>query len=124
DPATSGSDSLQTAAEQAAQDVQVVRAATYGTGVPSGSGWMQVTTTYVRRVDDRIEQYFQVASVTDPSPDAPSVPSPKPVTISPNSSGSWRNGRPDDYVDYPMQGDWTGGGNRRGGWFYGTKIAD
>lgn len=124
DPADSGSDALQTAAQQAARDVQVVRAATYGTAVPTGDGWMQVTATFVRKVDDRIEQYFQVASVTDPSPTAPGVPAPGPVTISPVSSGSWRNGRPDDYVDYPMQGDWTGGGNRRGAWFYGTKIAD
>ncbi|SDL43172.1 hypothetical protein SAMN05421806_1401, partial [Streptomyces indicus] len=30
---------------------------------------------------------------------------------------------PDDYASTPTQGDWTGGGNRRGAWFYGSKIA-
>lgn len=47
---------------------------------------------------------------------------PKPVTLQPNSRGSWRtSGQTDGDV---WQGDWTGRGNWRGGWFYGTQIAD
>ncbi|MDX3044064.1 hypothetical protein PV383_43930 [Streptomyces caniscabiei] len=122
DPAETEQATTEQIAMQAALDAQVVRAATYGTGVPAGSGWQQVTEHYVRKVDDRIEQYFRVASVADPSPGTPDVPAPKAVTISPTSSGSWRNGRPDDYASAPTQGDWTGGGNRRGGFFYGSDI--
>ncbi|MGW1134432.1 hypothetical protein [Streptomyces griseoluteus] len=124
DPADSEDSSVEAIATQAAQDVQVVRAATYGTSAPAGTGWQAASAVYVRKVDGKLEVYFQVGDASDPSPSTPGVPAPKPVTISPNSSGAWRNGRPDDYVDYPVQGDWTGGGNRRGGWFYGTKIQD
>jgi hypothetical protein len=46
------------------------------------------------------------------------------VTISPTDTGTWRGGSPDDYASYPTQGDWTGRGNRRGAFFYGSKIAD
>ncbi|NJP75681.1 hypothetical protein HCJ99_33940, partial [Streptomyces sp. C1-2] len=56
-------------------------------------------------------------------PDAPATSAPKSVTISPTDAGSWRRGRPDDYASNPTQGDWTGAGDRRGAWFYGTKIA-
>lgn len=124
DPADTEQADVQTIAQQAAQDVQVVRAATYGTGAPAGTGWMQVTATYVRKVDGRLEQYFQVASASDPSPGTPSVPAPRPVTVSPTDSGTWRGGRPDDYASAPTQGDWTGRGNRRGAWFYGSRITD
>jgi len=122
DPADTEQDDIEKVATQAAQDVQVVRAATYGTGAPAGTGWQTASAVYVRKVDDRLELYFQVASVADPSPDTPSVPSPKPVTISPTDSGTWRSGRPDDYASAPTQGDWTGRGNRRGAWFYGSAI--
>ncbi|MBJ6623639.1 hypothetical protein [Streptomyces sp. DHE17-7] len=124
DPADTEQTDVEGIAVQAARDVQVVRAATYGTGAPAGSGWQAASATYVRKVDGRLELYFQVGSVADPSPPAPGVPTPRPVTVTPTDFGSWRNGRPDTYANYPMQGDWTGGGNRRGAFFYGTKIAD
>jgi hypothetical protein len=114
---------LKTLAAEAASELQQVRAATYGTGAPAGSGWQTASAVYVRTVNDKLELYFQVGSGTG-SPTAPDAGAPAPVTVSPNSYGTWRGGRPDDYADYPTQGDWTGRGNRRGGWFYGTKIAD
>ncbi|MGV4890419.1 hypothetical protein ACSR0Z_28145 [Streptomyces viridosporus] len=124
DPAETEQVDVERLAVRAAQDVQVVRAATYGTGAPAGAGWQAASAVYVRKVDDRLEVYFQVASVTEPSPPAPAVPSPRPVTVSPTSSGTWRGGRPDDYASAPTQGDWTGRGNRRGAWFYGSAIAN
>jgi hypothetical protein len=122
DPAETEQAEVEKIAQQAARDIQVVRAATYGTGAPAGSGWQAASAVYVRKVDGRLELYFQVASDADPSPGTPAVPAPKPVTISPTASGTWRGGRPDDYAAAPMQGDWTGRGNRRGGWFYGSAI--
>ncbi|MEU4165575.1 hypothetical protein AB0F46_01655 [Streptomyces sp. NPDC026665] len=122
DPADTEQADIEQIATQTAQDVQVVRAATYGTGAPAGSGWQTASAVYVRKVDGKIEVYFQVASVADPSPGTPSVPAPKAVSITPSASGTWRSGRPDDYAAAPTQGDWTGRGNRRGGWFYGSSI--
>ena len=122
DPADTDKEDVEKIAQEAAQDAQVVRAATYGTGAPAGTGWQAASAVYVRKVDGRLEVYFQVASVSDPSPDTPAVPSPKPVTISPTDSGTWRGGRPDEYASAPTQGDWTGRGNRRGAWFYGSAI--
>ncbi|MGW0865736.1 hypothetical protein [Streptomyces sp. NPDC002611] len=124
DPAEAEQTDVEEIAQQAAQDVQVVRAATYGTGAPAGAGWQAASAVYVRKIDERIEVYFQVASVADPSPGTPDVPSPKPVTVSPTDAGTWRGGRPDEYASAPTQGDWTGRGNRRGGWFYGSRISD
>jgi hypothetical protein len=124
DPAETEAAAVETVAKQASLDVQVVRAATYGTTAPTGTGWQAATAVYTRKVAGKLELYFQVPDASDPSPTTPDVPAPGPVTISPTASGSWRSGRPDDYASYPMQGDWTGGGNRRGGWFYGTKIAE
>lgn len=123
DPADTDKAGIEKIATQAAQDVQVVRAATYGTGAPAGTGWQAASAVHVRKVDGRLEVYFQVGSATDPSPDTPSVPT-RDVTISPTDSGTWRNGRPDDYASAPTQGDWTGRGNRRGAWFYGSSISN
>ncbi|WP_371579481.1 hypothetical protein [Streptomyces sp. NBC_01314] len=122
DPVETETESTEEIAVQAALDSQVVRAATYGTGAPAGSGWQQATEVHVRKIDGKLELYFKVASVADPSPTTPGVPAPKPVTISPTDAGSWRNGRPDEYAASPTQGDWTGRGNRRGAWFYGSAI--
>ena len=122
DPAETEQGRIEGIAQQAAQDIQVVRAATYGTGAPAGTGWQAASAVHVRKIDGKVEVYFQVASTADPSPDTPAVPSPKPATISPTASGSWRGGRPDDYASTPVQGDWTGRGNRRGAWFYGSAI--
>ncbi|MGQ4514212.1 hypothetical protein [Streptomyces sp. DW26H14] len=123
DPADDEAARVQAIAQDTAEDAQVVRAATYGTAAPTGTGWQAASAVYVRKVNGQLELYFQVGDASDPSPGTPSVPSPRPATITPTDSGSWRNGRPDDYASNPMQGDWTGGGNRRGAWFYGTKIA-
>ncbi|WP_405960619.1 hypothetical protein OG235_24815 [Streptomyces sp. NBC_00024] len=122
DPVTTEETTTEQIAVQAALDTQVVRAATYGTGAPAGSGWQEATEVHVRKVDGRLEVYFRVGSVADPSPGTPDVPAPRPVTISPTASGSWRGGRPDEYAASPTQGDWTGRGNRRGAWFYGAAI--
>lgn len=123
DPAEARATTVQAIAEETTRDLQVVRAATYGTGAPAGTGWQQATEVHMRKVDGKIELYFTVGSVADPSPDTPAV-KPKRVTIAPTASGSWRGGRPDEYASSPTQGDWTGRGNRRGGWFYGTELAD
>jgi hypothetical protein len=110
DPATTGA------------PAQAVSALTWGTGLPPGPGWQTVTQMYVRADSSGQGQlYAQLGTLTTPSPPDPG---PGPATITPADSGSWRGGRPDSYVTSPVQGDWTGGGNRRGAWFYGTKIAD
>lgn len=114
---------MQSIAVDAAEDVQVVRAVTWGTGAPPGLGWQAVATPFARKVNGQVEMYFQLATQSDPSPTPPATKPPRPVTISPSSTGSWRGGRPDDYASDPTQGDWTGRGDRRGGWFYGMNIA-
>lgn len=125
DPGVSDDKSVRDVASEVALDTQVVRAATWGTGAPSGTGWQAVNSLFMRKSrDGKVELYARVDSPTDTSPEAPSEGAPKPGKVTANSSGSWRNGRRDDYRDYPYQGDYTGGGDLRGGWFYGTKIAD
>ncbi|MFB7012910.1 MULTISPECIES: hypothetical protein [unclassified Streptomyces] len=114
---------MQAIATDAAEDVQVVRAVTWGTGAPSGTGWQAVATPFARKVNGKVELYLQLGTQSDTPPMPPAAKPPRPVTITPTDSGSWRNGRPDDYATDPVQGDWTGGGDRRGAWFYGMKIA-
>jgi hypothetical protein len=124
DPGAVDEARIKAIATEVALDEQAIREATWGTDGPSGSGWQQVNTLYMRKdVNGKVQLYAQVAAVTDAPPPAKPGATPSPVTITANSSGSWRNGRPDDYADYPMQGDYTGGGDRRGAWFYGSKIA-
>lgn len=124
DPGDVDEDTIKALAREVALDEQVVRAASWGTAAPAGTGWQQATIPFVRKNSEgKVELYFQLASMSDPSPAVPPGRAPKPATITPTAYGSWRSGRPDDYADYPMQGDWTGRGNRRGGWFYGTAIA-
>lgn len=124
DPGVETEDEIREIALDAAADTQVVRAVSWGTGPPPGIGWQSAVATHVRKdAQGKIEYYYQLASETDPAPPAPPSRAPSPVTVAPTSSGSWRNGRPDEYASNPMQGDWTGGGNRRGAWFYGTRIA-
>ncbi|MET9158296.1 hypothetical protein ABZX56_11260 [Streptomyces parvulus] len=125
DPVDDDAESVEAVALEAARDVQVVRAATWGTADPAGSGWQGPVQLFMRKNSEgKVELYGKLVSETDPSPPSPPPRTPKPVTVTANSAGSWRGGRPDDYADYPMQGDWTGGGNRRGAWFYGSKIAN
>jgi hypothetical protein len=124
DPGEVDEERIRDLAKDVALDEQVLRAATWGTGAPGGTGWQTVSTLYLRKNSEgKVELYGQVASVSDPSPDTPPGRAPKPAVISPTAYGSWRSGRPDEYARYPMQGDWTGRGNRRGAWFYGTAIA-
>lgn len=122
DPGETDDGRIEELAEQVAYDIQTVRAATYGTGAPAGSGWQQASEVHVRKVDGKLELYFKVASAADPSPSTPGARAPKAVTVSPTDSGSWRGGRPDEYHSTPTQGDWTGRGNLRGAWFYGSAI--
>jgi len=116
---------IRSLAKEVLLDEQVIRAATWGIAVPSGTGWQQVQTLFLRKdKNGQVELYGQLASQSDTSPTAPADRAPRPVTISPTASGTWRGGRPDDYASYPTQGDWTGRGNRRGAWFYGSRIMD
>lgn len=124
DPGANDETAIKQLATEVALDEQVVRAATWGTAAPSGSGWQQATVPFVRKTGEgKVELYFQLASETDPSPTPPTGRPPKAATVTANSAGSWRNGRRDDYRDYPFQGDYSGGGNLRGAWFYGNKIS-
>lgn len=123
DPAAADEARVQALAEDVIADMQVIRAATYGTGAPAGTGWQQATETWVRKVSGKLEVYFKIGDASDPSPDTPPTRPPKTVTISPSDAGSWRGGRPDAYRNNPYQGDYSGRGNLRGGWFYGTAIA-
>ncbi|MFJ8855232.1 hypothetical protein [Streptomyces sp. NPDC102437] len=110
-------------ATDVALDTQVVRAATWGTPAPTGPGWQTVQALYMRQVNGKVELYGQLGTVTDPSPGPPPARPPKPVTLSAQASGAWRSGRPDETRNMPYQGDYTGRGNLRGGWFYGSNIA-
>lgn len=122
DPAASDEARIQALAEDVIADMQVIRAATYGTGAPSGTGWQQATETWVRKVNDKLEVYFKIGDASDPSPSTPPTRPPKTVAISPTASGSWRGGRRDEYRDNPYQGDYSGRGDLRGAWFYGSAI--
>ncbi|WP_167519028.1 hypothetical protein [Streptomyces chryseus] len=126
DPGAIDETAIRALAKEVALDEQVVRAFTWGTGAPAGTGWQgPATALYFRKHSSgKVEVYGQVASETDPSPTAPTAPAPKAATITANSSGAWRGGSRDGSRDNPFQGDYTGRGNLRGGWFYGTKIAD
>jgi hypothetical protein len=124
DPEDVDEDTARQIATDIAHDVQVVRAVTWGTAGPSGTGWQTTSTLFVRKnAEGQVELYAQLASQSDGSPSAPPARAPSPVTISPTASGTWRGGSPDDYAPNPTQGDWTGRGDRRGGWFYGSGIA-
>lgn len=124
DPAEVDESRIREIADDVAHDVQVVRAVSWGTGAPPGAGWQSVTAMFMRKTSQgKVELYAQVDNPTDTPPDEPAGRAPGPVKVTPTDSGSWRNGRPDDYASTPTQGDWTGGGNRRGAWFYGSKIA-
>ncbi|MFD4273828.1 hypothetical protein R2B67_26300 [Streptomyces cyaneofuscatus] len=124
DPGETTEAEIRELAAEVATDLQVVGAVSWGTESPPGTGWQSVIGTFVRKgPGGKAEYYHQLAATTEPPPPAPPVRPPSPVTISPTSSGTWRGGRPDSYASNPTQGDWTGRGNRRGGWFYGTQIA-
>lgn len=125
DPGDTDEDTIKAIAKEIALDEQVVRAAQWGTTDPAGAGWQGPMSLYMRtNSQGKVELYGRLDLQTEPPPPPPAPRTPSPVTVSATSSGSWRSGRPDDYAAHPMQGDWTGGGNRRGGWFYGTRIAD
>lgn len=124
DPAEVDEATIREVAADAAQDLVAISAYTWGTD-PPGAGWEEVTALWTRKdTGGKGVLYAQLASLPDASPDAPPTRAPKPVTITPSAYGTWRGGRPDEYASNPTQGDWTGRGNRRGGWFYGTQIED
>ncbi|MFE9937398.1 hypothetical protein [Streptomyces hirsutus] len=124
DPDDADTDRTVQVAQDAAEDLIAISAYTWGTAAPSGAGWQQVSTLWTRKdTAGKGTLYAQLASVSEASPEAPATRAPKSVTISPDDSGTWRSGRPDDYASSPTQGDWTGRGDRRGAWFYGTRIA-
>lgn len=122
DPGGSDEASVREIAADAAADLVAISAYTWGTAVP-GTGWEQVTTLWTRRDTNGAGQLYAQIGGSAPSPTPPPTRPPKTVKISASASGSWRGGAPDDYAATPVQGDWTGGGNRRGAWFYGTAIA-
>jgi hypothetical protein len=123
DPAEAEETTVRELAAEAAQDLIAVSAYTWGTGAPAGSGWQTVTQLYTRKDSNGVGQLYAQIAGADTSPAETPTRPPKTITISPTDSGSWRSGRPDEYASSPTQGDWTGRGNRRGGWFYGTAIA-
>lgn len=124
DPGPGDEASIRSIATDAASDLIAISAYTWGTDPPPGSGWQTVTTLFTKKAADGTGiLYAQLAAAGDTSPTPPTARPPAAVTISPADAGSWRNGRPDDYAANPTQGDWTGGGDRRGAWFYGTAVA-
>ncbi|KFG07481.1 hypothetical protein [Streptomyces scabiei] len=123
DPADTDAAAIAEQAREAAADLIAISAFTWGTAAP-GAGWEQVTELWTKKDSaGKGVLYARLASAPDPSPEAPATQAPKTAVISPTDSGTWRRGRPDDYASSPTQGDWTGRGDRRGGWFYGTAIA-
>ncbi|MDX3170112.1 hypothetical protein PV516_40840 [Streptomyces scabiei] len=124
DPADTDAAAIAEVARETAQDLIAISAFTWGTAAP-GAGYQQVTELWTKKDSaGKGVLYARLASAPDPSPEAPATQAPKKASIPPDDSGTWRRGRPDDYASSPTQGDWTGRGDRRGGWFYGTKIAD
>jgi ribosomal protein S6E (S10) len=100
---------------------------TMSNGAPAGTGWQQAAVLpFVRDDGDGARAiHFQLAAPQTPS-DPPTDPppptrTPRPVTISPNSHGSYRPGGQTD--PGLIQGRWSGEA-----WtaalFYGSKIAD
>lgn len=123
DPADTDAASIAEVAREAAADLIAISSYTWGTAAP-GVGFEQVTELWTKKDSaGKGVLYARLASAPDPSPEAPPTQAPKTAVISPTDSGTWRRGRPDDYASSPTQGDWTGRGDRRGGWFYGTAIA-
>lgn len=107
------------------QDEQVVKAVTSGASVPEGEGWQQATTPWVREVPGGVELHMQLASAgrgTGEEPEPPPTVTPA-VTLDAAAVGSWRGGAPAE-GGTARQGDPDGTGAYRGGWFYGTAIAD
>lgn len=101
----------------------------WSAGAPSGTGWDQAVATYLR--DDGAgarSLHFDIVAAVAPSPKPPPPPAPPaaapgPATRSPDSEGGWRGSQA---YDEPMAGDaspYSDGGDRIGGWFYGTDIA-
>nr|WP_202482071.1 hypothetical protein [Streptomyces sp. SID5594] len=125
DPGVTTADDIREIADEVANELQVVRAVTWGEVSPPGAGWQAGTTVYARKnADGKVELYVQLGvPYTDPPPPPKPPRRPSPVTIQATAADSWRGGRRDDYASVPIQGDWTGGGNRRGAWFYGSAIA-
>ncbi|WP_431980002.1 hypothetical protein [Streptomyces qinglanensis] len=119
DPGRDGDAATRALAAEAALDVQVVRSATWGTAAPTGMGWQEATTPWIRATNDgKIELYMQVGTQTAPPPSPPPSRPPSTVTVSSTGAYSWRGGRLTDSY-YAAQGDPGGvGGPLRGAFFY------
>lgn len=100
----------------------------FGTGA-APAGFLQASAVWFKdQGGGRVDLYVQTGSdpgtgsTTPPAKTPPPVVThAKPVTLTPDSRGSWRpSGQTDPSV---WQGDWTGRGNWAGGWFYGASIA-
>lgn len=119
DPGADGEAATRALAADVAVDVQVVRAATWGMAAPSGSGWQQATTPWIRKTaSGQVELYMQLGSMSVPPPEAPPSRPPSSVKATPVVTGSWRGGRRTDSF-YAAQGDPGGtGGPMRGAFLY------
>ena len=92
-----------------------------------GSGWVQADTVWYKDAGSgRVDLWLVRATETNTGSSKPTKPpnksktTPKPITLTPNSRGSWRpSGQTDKTV---KQGTWTSLGNWRGGLFYGSSI--
>lgn len=126
-------DALETAVEDLNEDLkdglEAVEGDTkvigWGTG-NAGPEWTEASSVWFRDVGDgKREIYFQTPAPPTSSTKPPPVPpktAPKSVVLQPTDEGAWRDGGQTDTT--PWQGDWTGRGDWRGGWFYGGAIAD
>ena len=101
----------------------------WGQGAPAGAGWKHGV-AHVRETADAYEVYVDTSTNTPAAPD-PQPPgggasaAPDPVTLSPSWQGTWRGSSLNTYgASTPTQGDWTGRGNQRGAWGYGTALHD
>lgn len=97
---------------------------TTGTSDPSGSDWLTGTPSF-RTVGGNPQIYVKTSAPApnpDPTPN-PGGPTPKPVSRSSVDAIGWRSADGDSET-FPRAGDWTGRGDWRGAWFWGSAIAD
>lgn len=98
-----------------------------GSGAPSGAGWVQATDYPYWRDDGNGDRsiYFPTGNPdsgsSGPVKPPPPPATPDPVTLQPNSHGSYRPGGQTDAG--LIQGAWTGR-DWTAALFYGTQIAD
>lgn len=79
---------------------------------PAGAGWEAVTTGVWAKAG---AIWLQYAAAPPPGPA-------DPATVNSTNWGAWRGSQRATWADGPTQGDWTGGGNYKGAWFWGSAI--